>query len=363
MSDIHAVTMPRWGLTMEEGLVTQWMVAIGETVAPGQEIVEVESTKLAGVVEAAEGGVLRRQVVPVGQTVPTGTLIGVLAGADVSEEAIDAFVGAFVIPDFDAEGGEGSGEQSIDVKGAKIAYLRAGTGSGDPILLVHGFGGDATSWAMVMDGLSTDHDVIALDLPGHGGSAKQVAGGGLADLGAFLADFLDALDLPRVHLVGHSMGGGACIALAAQAPDRVASMTLLAPMGLGREINADYLAAFTAARKSRDVKDALRSLFADESLLSRSLVDEVLKYKRLDGVDAALAVFGAALLDGDGQRAVYDAIGAPDGKVALLAGAEDRIIPPAQVESRGGRLLLGVGHMPQVEAAADVVAAIRDTIG
>lgn len=361
MSGIVAITMPRWGLTMEEGLLTQWMIDIGAEVSPGQEIVEIESTKLAGVVEATQAGVMRRHVVSVGQTVPTGTLIGVVAGVDVSEEEIDNFVGEFVIPDLDEQGADSSAAQSVEVDGARIAYQRAGTG--DVVLLVHGFGGDATSWAMVMDQLSSDHDVIAVDLPGHGGSSKRVAGGGLADQAAFLDAFLDALDVSRAHLIGHSMGGGVCIALAARSPGRVASLTLLAPMGLGREINSAYLADFVAAKKSRDVKQALGSLFADEAFLSRSLVDEVLKYKRLDGVDDALATISAALLDGGDQRVLFDDVGAPGCRVTLLAGEEDRIIPPAHVGGRGGRLLPGVGHMPQVEATAQVVEAIRDSIG
>ena len=59
---ITAVTMPRWGLTMEEGTVTAWLIPVGGSVTVGQELAEVESSKLAGTVEATAAGVVRRTI-------------------------------------------------------------------------------------------------------------------------------------------------------------------------------------------------------------------------------------------------------------------------------------------------------------
>lgn len=62
MSSIEAVTVPKWGMTMTEGKITQWMVGEGDPVTRGQEILEIETTKVTNVVEAAASGTLRRIV-------------------------------------------------------------------------------------------------------------------------------------------------------------------------------------------------------------------------------------------------------------------------------------------------------------
>jgi len=295
----------------------------------------------------------------VGQTVPVGALVGVIADADVGDEAIDAFIATFAPVDLDVEEGGASEPRIVSVGEHRINYLRKG-GPGPVVLFVHGFGGDAAGWGFVQEVLAADHDTIALDLPGHGASSKAISDGSLAGQAAIVADFLRALDLGPVNLVGHSMGGGVCIALAAAHPDHAASLTLLAPMGLGAEINADYLSTFATAQRRRDVEPALRLLFADEALVTKALAEEVVKYKRVDGVSEALAAIERAILDHGSQKAVLreDLAGLAQ-PVALLAGAEDRIIPPAPVAALGGTLLPSVGHMPQVEAPDQVIAAIR----
>lgn len=302
------------------------------------------STKLAGTVEAASSGVVRRHLVAVGQTLPVGALLGVIAGSDVTDAEIDAFTATFVVPEEDVEAKDALRPQSIDVGGSKISYLRQG--EGPPLLFVHGFGGDASGWAFIQNEIAGEADAIAFDLPGHGASTKSVEDGSLAGQAAVLASFIGALGLTNVHLVGHSMGGGIAIALALSRPDLVASLTLLAPMGLGTEINADFLDAFIAARKKRDVAAALRVLFADEALVSGSLVDDVLKYKRLDGADEALQRVRDGILENGAQAVVFDRDGL-DCPVTLIAGDRDQVIPADHVARCGGTVLTGVGHMPR----------------
>lgn len=89
---IHKLTMPKWGLTMEEGTVAAWLVEEGSQVEPGTEIVEIETDKSAQPVEITVSGVLRRKVVAEGDVAPVGALIAVIADPSVSDADIDAFI-------------------------------------------------------------------------------------------------------------------------------------------------------------------------------------------------------------------------------------------------------------------------------
>ena len=97
MSDnnIIALTMPKWGLTMEEGTIASWLMDEGDTIEIGSEILEIETDKIAQAVESSVEGVLRRKIGEEGEEYPVQALIGIIAGADVSEEAIDAFIASY----------------------------------------------------------------------------------------------------------------------------------------------------------------------------------------------------------------------------------------------------------------------------
>ncbi len=94
MSDnrIHALTMPKWGLTMEEGTISSWLVEEGDEIEIGDEIVEIETDKIAQPVESTVAGVLRRQIGEEGEEYPVQALIGIIADASVSDAAIDQFL-------------------------------------------------------------------------------------------------------------------------------------------------------------------------------------------------------------------------------------------------------------------------------
>src|SRR5207248_5221558 len=96
MAAIHKITLPKWGLSMASARVDGWLKEVGALVKPGEELVEVETEKITGVVTTTGGGVLRRQLAPVGEVVPVGGLLGVVAEADVPETEIDAVVAAFL---------------------------------------------------------------------------------------------------------------------------------------------------------------------------------------------------------------------------------------------------------------------------
>jgi pyruvate dehydrogenase E2 component (dihydrolipoamide acetyltransferase) len=95
MSQIAAVTMPKWGIEMVEGTINGWTVAVGQPVARGDALLDVETEKIVNTVEAPAAGVLRRQIGAVGDVYPVGVLIGVIADAATSDADIDAFVAGF----------------------------------------------------------------------------------------------------------------------------------------------------------------------------------------------------------------------------------------------------------------------------
>ncbi|MDP7638318.1 MAG: dihydrolipoamide acetyltransferase family protein, partial [Candidatus Hydrogenedentes bacterium] len=93
--DIHAITVPKWGLTMEEGTVVEWTAEVGDAIAPGDEVITLETDKIANTVEIHETGILRRKVADIGELLPVGALLGVVAENGVDEAAIDAFIESF----------------------------------------------------------------------------------------------------------------------------------------------------------------------------------------------------------------------------------------------------------------------------
>ena len=199
---IEKLGMPKWGLSMTEGRLLDWLVDEGDEIAVGQEVAEVETEKITGAVEAPAAGVLRRRVAAVGDVVPVGGLLGVIAGAEVADAEIDAFVAEFEAAFVPEEEDAGPEPEIVTVGAGTLRFLRQGDGD-EAVLLLHGFGGDLNNWLFAAPALGEGHTVYALELLGHGGSSKDVGPGDLDFLVDSVVGFLDAVDLERVHLVGH----------------------------------------------------------------------------------------------------------------------------------------------------------------
>ncbi len=98
MNAITPIIMPKWGLEMSEGTISNWHVAEGQALSRGMEIVDIETAKIVNTLESDLEGTVRRLVAPVGQTLPVGALIAIVADASVTDADIDRFIRGDVAP-------------------------------------------------------------------------------------------------------------------------------------------------------------------------------------------------------------------------------------------------------------------------
>lgn len=369
MAGITPIVMPKWGLSMKEGTVTAWLVDEGDDISVGLPILEVETDKIANAVEAPDPGTLRRKVAGEGELLPVKALLGVMAEADVSDADIDAYIASYVTPSADEdEADAGPAYAFAEVDGWRIRYARRGAEQGTPVLFIHGFGGDLDNWLFNIDAVGEDLPVIALDLPGHGQSTVRLPGASIEAMADFVARFMKAIDVERAHVVGHSMGGAIASQLALGHPHRVVSLSLIASAGLGAEINVGYTEGFARAGSRRDLKPVLEQLFNDAELVSRQMIDDVLKYKRLDGVEALLLALNAGLFAGGRQAEQPGLELESTGKPVLVVwGTDDKIVPAAHAANAppGATVerFAGAGHMVQMEKAGEVNRLLKQHVG
>jgi pimeloyl-ACP methyl ester carboxylesterase len=121
------------------------------------------------------------------------------------------------------------------IHGYRRAYRIAG--SGPAILLIHGIGDNSTTWSSVQSTLAQRFTVIAPDLLGHGKSDKPRADYSVAAYANGMRDLLSVLDIERVTVVGHSLGGGVAMQFAYQFPQLVDRLILVGAGGVTKDVN------------------------------------------------------------------------------------------------------------------------------
>jgi pyruvate dehydrogenase E2 component (dihydrolipoamide acetyltransferase) len=371
MPAVTPVRMPKWGLSMQEGAIVDWWRKEGDAVAEGDELVDIETAKITNACESPAAGVLRRIVAQPGETLPVGALIAVLAEAGVADSEVDAFVAEFQANFVPEEEGEGGGQlltlSMVDIGGRSLQVGRGGAGEGTPVVFIHGYSGDLNNWMFNIEAVAGAHPVIAIDLPGHGGSTKDVGDGSLASLAGAVGAALDGLGVERAHLVGHSLGAAVAARLAIDRPGLAGSLSIISPAGLSASgVSEEFLTGVIEAQRAKDLRPWLEMLLADPAAMTKEMVDDVLKFKRLDGVEEALTVIRDRLVDGTDAAALRAGLAAIPSAL-VIASRNDPIVgaPDPAALPPGFRIawIDGAAHMPHLEQAAHVNALLAEAIG
>jgi len=235
-------------------------------------------------------------------------------------------------------------------------------GSGVPLVMIHGFAADSYGWRPLEDALPKDQALIRIDLPSHGRSPlKRV--GGFAELAKLMVQVFDRVAEGPVHVLGHSLGGGLALALADIRPRQVRTLSLIAPAGLGPEIDGAALNGIARAASVDSLAPWLKRLTARPEGISHDFAKAAMLARLDPGLREAQQELGAVLFP-DGVQA-FD-LTAALGRIAMptlmIWGRDDHILPWRQALAAPGEvalhLLRGVGHVPQMEDPATVAALL-----
>lgn len=234
-------------------------------------------------------------------------------------------------------------------------------GAGPDLALIHGFGGTHEAWGTLQDRLADKVRTHAVDLPGHGASMDYPGAGPTKTAVAAVLATMDALGVQRFHIAGHSLGGAVAALVALAAPDRVLSLTLLAPGGFGPEINIRLLKRYAAAQKGPEIEAALEGMTGFLNPVSPLVVDRCVRMRATPGQTEILVRFAEGMTR-DGRQGVIPRaqLATLPMPVRLLWGLQDNVLPAHSADGLPDRWtvegLAETGHM-LIEEAPDAVAA------
>ena len=260
----------------------------------------------------------------------------------------------------------------VTVEGVRFHLRDTGPRQAPPVILLHGFGSSLHTWDGWAQDLSKDLRVIRIDLPAAGLTGADPSGD-YSDTRTvkLLVGLMDALGLEKASFAGHSMGGRMAWRFAAEQPQRVSRLVLVAPDGFASP-GFEYGKApkVTAPVKLMQymlpkavLRMSLAPAYADPKAMDDATVQRYWDMMRAPGVRAALIQRMQQMVLQEPQP-LLARITAP---TLLLWGSKDAMIPEANAQDylraiKGSRLvtLPGVGHVPHEEAAETALRPVRD---
>ncbi len=252
-----------------------------------------------------------------------------------------------------------------------LPVRRAGGRDCTPVVFLHGFASEALAWngliaALAQRAGAACPPLLAFDLPGHG-AAPDSGEASFEALAEAAIAALRAEGIGAAHLVGHSLGGALAARIALDGRIDAASLVLLAPAGLGAEIDAAALDGILRARAPDSLRPWMERLFAAPARADVALLRATLE----GGAGPERGDFRrrlAAACFPDGTQSARlgwqgSAIAAP---ARIVWGRQDRIIPWRHALAAPGRFALHLlddcGHMPQIEATGAVADILAETL-
>ncbi|QWK80554.1 acetoin dehydrogenase dihydrolipoyllysine-residue acetyltransferase subunit [Ochrobactrum sp. BTU1] len=413
------------GEYMETVVIVGWSVQPGETVKAGQLILTVETAKAATEIEADRDGWLAEVFFDEGQEAPLGAVLGTISDTELSLESNAPQIAAPTatpsgLPDtvsqptpdvvdvgqrivasplarrvaksvgLDLAHIKGSGphgrikerdvlaainaqpDTAIEaaVTAKKMAFPETIVSSpimrSETVVFLHGFGADRSSWRQVTALLPSEYETIALDLPAHGDELRK-APTSLDDIVFDVSDRLEAIGIERAHIVGHSLGGAVALGLTSLGRASIRSATLLAPGGLGPEININFINGLTRSTTEESLERWLNLMVGDAANLPKGFARAALRQMQTNGLQDGLRVLAQAIFP-DGTQAFnkLPALQKLEIPARIIWGRADQIIPPSHVNRVPGQiathLLDNIGHVPQLEAPALIARLISQTV-
>ncbi|MEV6815763.1 alpha/beta fold hydrolase [Micromonospora sp. NPDC051296] len=268
-------------------------------------------------------------------------------------------------------------ERHLTVDGRRVRHRV--DGAGPPVVLLHGIGRTLRDFTEQHELLADRYRVHSVDLPGYGGSLPMAQPYALPALARFVGRYLDAAGVDEpAHLVGNSLGGAVAMRFAVAEPARVASLTLVASAGFGREVTmALRLLAVrplgrVLLRPSRYTARRIeQALFHDPSFATAERIAYALTVARQPYAARVVLETARSLGTVRGVGPWRDELLAElaglDLPTLVVWGDHDLILPPAHLDAARAllprartHLFRDCGHLPQVECAEEFSELLAD---